>query len=78
MHGYQLREYAPSRTGYLLAGVVLDTNESEWFFSLEAERRIGEDFFAEARVRIFNGDPAGQLFVFDRDDYVELSLAKYF
>ena len=62
----------------LLAGVVLDTNESEWFFSLEAERRIGEDYFAEARVRIFNGDPSGQLFVFDQEDYVELSLTKYF
>ncbi len=62
----------------VLAGVVLDTNESEWFFSLEAKRRIGEDYVAEARVRIFNGDPAGQLFVFDQEDYVELSLAKYF
>jgi hypothetical protein len=62
----------------LLAGVVLDTNESEWFFNLEAQRRIGEDYFAEARVRIFNGDPAGQLFIFDQEDYVQLSLAKYF
>jgi hypothetical protein len=63
----------------LLAGVVLDANESEWFFNLELERRIGEDFFAEARVRLFNGDPqGGQLQAIDRDDYIELSLARYF
>jgi hypothetical protein len=62
----------------LLAGVALDTNEPEWFFSLEAERRIGEDFFAKARVRIFNGNTRGQLDAFDREDYMEVSLARYF
>ncbi|NNE05369.1 MAG: hypothetical protein HKN15_06565 [Xanthomonadales bacterium] len=62
----------------VLAGVVFDNKESEWFFSLEAERRIGENYTAEARVRIFNGDPQGQLGFFDREDYVEVSLARYF
>ena len=66
------------QTRRMLAGVVLDANESEWFFNLEAERRIGEDFFAEARVRIFNGDADGQLGFFDKEDYVEVSVARYF
>lgn len=62
----------------VLAGVVLDANESEWFFNLEAERRIGENYTAEARLRIFNGDAQGQLGFFDREDYAEISLARYF
>ena len=63
----------------MLAGVVLDTNESEWFFNLEAERRIGENMFAEARVRLFNGDQdLNQLYILDRDDHVQLSLSRYF
>jgi hypothetical protein len=62
----------------LLAGVVLDNNESEWFFNLEAERRIGEDYSAAARLRLFNGSSAGQLGYFDRENYIELNLARYF
>ena len=63
----------------LLAGVVLDTNASEWFFTLEAERRIGDNLFAQARVYLFNGDTAhGQLQVLDQDDHVKVSLARYF
>lgn len=63
----------------VLAGVVLDTNESEWFFNLEAERRIGENMFAEARIRLFNGDPdLNQLSILDRDDHFQLSLSRYF
>ncbi len=63
----------------LLAGVVHDINESEWFFNLEAERRIGERFVAEVRVRIFNGGSAkGQLQFFDREDYMQINLVGYF
>ena len=54
----------------LLAGVVLDRNASEWFFSLEAERRLGANYSIEARLRFFQGaPPSGQLFSLDRDDY---------
>ena len=63
----------------VLAGVVLDRNESEWFFNLEAEQRIGDNLFAEARVRLFNGDRSlNQLYILDRDDHVQLSLSRYF
>ena len=62
----------------LLAGVVLDNSKSEWFYNLEFERHIGEDFSLQARVRLFNGTAGGQLQAFDREDYVELNLARYF
>ena len=63
----------------LLTGVVLDTNESEWFLNVEAERRIGENMVAAARIRVFNGDRRlDQLQILDRDDYFQLSLSRYF
>jgi len=62
----------------LLAGVVLDRDESGWFLSLEAERRIGDDYVAEARLRLFHGDGDAELGMLDREDYLEVSLARYF
>ena len=62
-----------------LAGVVVDTDSQEWFFNLEAERRIGEHFVAEARLRLFKGDrQLNQLYAFDRDDYFQLSFTRFF
>ena len=62
-----------------LAGVTVDRNTHEWFFSLEAERRLGENYLLQSRVRLFDGEPeANQLFFFDQDDYVELSIRRYF
>jgi len=63
----------------VLAGVVVDTDTQEWFFNLEAERRIGEYFVAEARLRLFNGDrKLNQLSAFDSDDYLQLSISRFF
>ena len=63
----------------LLAGIVVDVDSQEWFFNMEAERRIGEYFVAAARLRIFNGDQnLNQLYAFDRDDYLQLSLSGFF
>jgi hypothetical protein len=63
----------------VLAGVVVDVESKEWFFNLEAERRIGDNFVAEARLRIFKGDQQlNQLYAFDRDDYFQLSLTRFF
>jgi hypothetical protein len=62
-----------------LAGVVVDTNEKEWFLNLEAERRLGDNYFLEGRLRVFNGErQLNQLYSFDRDDYLQLSLVRYF
>jgi hypothetical protein len=63
----------------LLVGVVMDVDSREWFFNLEAERRIGENYVAEARLRLFKGDrKLNQLFAFDQDDYFQLSISRFF
>jgi len=63
----------------LLLGIVMDMNEREWFFNLEAERRIGQDWLIEGRLRVFHGSRhINQLSAFDSDDYAQLSLVKYF
>jgi hypothetical protein len=63
----------------MLAGAVVDTDSQEWFFNLEAQRRIGEHYIAEARLRLFNGDKKlNQLYAFDRDDYFQLSFTGFF
>jgi hypothetical protein len=63
----------------ILAGVVIDRRDSDWFFSLEAERRLGTNYSIEARLRFFHGEsPNGQLLPLDRDDYLQISLARYF
>ena len=63
----------------LLAGVVIDADSKEWFFNLEAERRIGQHYVAEARLRLFKGDnEQNQLYSFDCDDYFQLSFSRFF
>jgi hypothetical protein len=63
----------------VLAGLSYDTDTGETFINIEAERRFGDDWFAELRVRAFNG--AAQVDAttwLQKDDYVQLSLARYF
>jgi len=63
----------------VLAGFSYDTDTGETFANVEAERRFGEDWFAELRVRVFSG--AGQRDTtswLQRDDYVQLSISRYF
>ncbi len=63
----------------VLAGMSYDTETGETFVNIEAERRFGDDWFGELRVRAFSG--AGQsdnTFWLQEDDYVQLSIARYF
>lgn len=63
----------------VLLGLVMDMNEQEWFLNLEAERRLGQDWVVEGRLRVFHGNrQINQLSAFDRDDYAQLNLVKYF
>ena len=51
----------------------------ESFINIEAERRFGEDWFAELRVRTFSGAKQGDSTSFlQQDDYVQLNLARFF
>ena len=63
----------------VLAGVAYDIDTGEAFVNVEAERRIGDDFFLELRLRAFAGaGPADRTFALVRDDYLQLQIARYF
>lgn len=63
----------------LLLGTILDMDSSSYSLSLEASRRIGNDMKLSVEGRVFsNMDPASPTYAFDRDDYLQLELARYF
>jgi len=63
----------------VLAGFSYDTYTGETFVNIEAERRFGDDWFAELRVRAFSGAGQGDTtFWLQKDDYVQLSISRYF
>ena len=63
----------------VLAGIAIDVETQETFFSLEAERRFGDNVSAELRLRAFaNSEPGEALYALQRDDYVQLRLSWYY
>ena len=63
----------------VLAGIALDIDTAETFINIEAERRFGEDWFAELRVRAFaNAQPGDATYWLQSDDYVQLNVSWYF
>ena len=63
----------------VLAGVSYDTDTGETFLNIEAERRFGDSWFGELRIRSFSGAEQGDTtYFFRKDDYVQLSIARYF
>ena len=63
----------------LLAGLSYDTETGETFVNVEAERRFGEDWFGELRIRAFSrAESADSTFFLRKDDYLELRVARYF
>lgn len=63
----------------ILAGIAYDVDSGETFVNIEAERRLGEDWFAELSVRAFSGAGSGDAsFWLRNDDYLQLNLAMYF
>jgi len=63
----------------VLAGFSYDTDTGETFVNIEAERRFGEDWFAELRLRAFSGAKQGDTtWWLQKDDYVQLSVSRYF
>ena len=63
----------------LLAGIVHDLDSSERFWSVEASRRLGDQWKLSLEARWFERTQPGTLFgSFAEDDYVQLELAWYF
>jgi hypothetical protein len=71
-----------------LVGVIWDVESSEYVFSLEASRRLGETWGLYLESRVFGGgdddpvsdpfNPAFKTATLQRDDYVQFELTKYF
>jgi hypothetical protein len=63
----------------VLAGFSYDTDTGETFVNIEAERRFGDNWFGELRVRAFSGAEQGDTtWWLQQDDYVQLSISRYF
>jgi hypothetical protein len=63
----------------VLAGFSYDTDTGETFVNIEAERRFGDNWFGELRVRAFSGAEQGDTtYWLQQDDYVQLSISRYF
>lgn len=63
----------------VLAGFAYDVDTAETFVNVEAERRFGNHWFAELRVRVFSGAEEGDTtYWLQQGDYVQLNIARYF
>jgi len=63
----------------VLAGISYDVDTGETFVNIEAERRFGDDWFAELRLRAFSGAERGdKTYWLQKDDYLQLNIARYF
>lgn len=63
----------------VLAGVSYDTQTGETFVNIEAERRFGDNWFGELRLRTFSGAAQSDTtFWLRKDDYLQVSLSRYF
>ena len=63
----------------LLTGIIHALDSSATLYNLEASRRLGATWKLSAQARFWIDIPKDDpMFDFSRDDYVELSLARYF
>ena len=63
----------------VLAGLGYDLESGETWASVEAERRLGDDFVLELRARSFaRTEPGDASYPIEADDYLQLRLSRYF
>lgn len=63
----------------ILAGTIVDVQGGGYSASVEAERRIGEDYFLSIEGRFFFEQPVTDpLYSYTDDDFLQLRLARYF
>lgn len=63
----------------ILGGGIFDLDGNGYALSVEAERRLGEDFFLQVETRFFIDVPPGDPFTsFSDDDFIQARLAWYF
>ncbi len=63
----------------VLAGFSIDHETQEQFYNLEAQRRLNDNYDIELRARFFAGSrPNDGGYALDKDDYIQLRIARYF
>ncbi|MEM9555957.1 MAG: hypothetical protein AAGC60_17000 [Acidobacteriota bacterium] len=63
----------------LLAGAIVDLDSGAVFVTVEGSRRLGDRFELELRLGTFSGaEPLDPLAAFEADDYLQLTLKRYF
>ncbi len=63
----------------LLAGIIKDLDSSAAMFNLEASRRIGNNWKLSAQARLWASPPQEDpLYSMHRDDYIEVSVQRFF
>jgi len=64
----------------MLLGVIADRDDSSRLYSVEASRRIGENYKLTLETRIFEGftDSTNLLYSMRKDDFIQLELGYYF
>ncbi len=63
----------------LLAGIIQDLDGGGRLLNIEASRRLGEDWKLSLQLRAWFDVPRGSLlYPLNRDDYAEITLARYF
>jgi len=63
----------------VLAGTILDLDGNGRVFSVEAERRLGEDFLLQVETRFFvDVPPTDPFYSYGDDDFLQIRLARYF
>ncbi|MEL6266268.1 MAG: hypothetical protein AAFR52_11590 [Pseudomonadota bacterium] len=63
----------------VLAGVFIDVEDGPGSLRLEAERRIGQNWFAEVEATVFlEGDRGNAASAFERDSFITLRLSRFF
>ncbi len=68
-----------SKDTAILGGISYDIDDQSMFLNIEAERRLTEHLSAEVRVRAFSQvDINDPVFVFNRNDYIQLNLNWFF
>ena len=64
----------------ILAGIIADRDDSSSLYSVEASRRVGENWKLNLEARLFDGikDNTSPLYAFRKDDFIQLELSYYF
>lgn len=63
----------------IVSSISIDLDNQSQFVSLEASRRLNDDWFLEAQTRLFtNTDSEASSYELRNDDYVQVELRRYF